>query len=92
MPHAPSCLRSPAAVDLLAKSLQQWGMKGSRESKGFEMIKVLAKMQERDIIYSRGCRPRTPASYPGAAAPGPPLLSQGCRPGPRYFLLTLFIR
>ena len=54
------------------------GIKG--KAKRFEMINVLAKMQERDIIYSRGCRPRTPASFPGAAAPGPPLLSQGLLP------------
>ena len=67
-------------MDFLAKSLQQWGMKGSRESKGFEMIKVLAKMQERDIIYSRGCRPGPPLLSQGLPPPDPRFLPRGCRP------------
>lgn len=33
-----------------------------------------------------GCRPRPPAFFPGAAAPGSPLLSQGLPPpDPRFF-------
>ena len=37
-------------------------------------------------FFARGCRPGTPASFPGAAAPGPPLLSQRLPySDPRFF-------